>query len=173
MARAEQGTGALERRLVPTVDLSPAPGTPADGDVGPSAGVAPSGQDAVLIPGARVELRLPADPAFLSVLRTTTAALAVRLDVTVDAVEDVRMAVDEAASLVLGAAATPGAFLDASFAIGGHELVVEVRGPARSLPDRGSVAWALLDALVEGLEVLDVPQGSALRLVHETTGGAP
>jgi hypothetical protein len=83
------------------------------------------------------------------------------------------MAVDEAASLVLGAVATPGAFLDASFAIGGRELVVEVRGPAPSLPERGSVSWALLDALVEGLEVLDVPQGSALRLVHETTGGAP
>ena len=43
---------------------------------------------------ADVELRLPADGAYVSVLRTTTAGLAARLDFTIDDIEDLRIAVD-------------------------------------------------------------------------------
>ena len=51
--------------------------------------------------GARseVELRLPADGAYVSVLRTLTAALAARLDFTIDDIEDLRIAVSEAAAM--------------------------------------------------------------------------
>ena len=48
-----------------------------------------------------VELRIPADSAFLSVLRTATAGLAARLDFTLDDIEDLRIAVDEACAIVL------------------------------------------------------------------------
>ena len=48
-----------------------------------------------------VELRLPADPAYLSVLRTATAGLAARLDFTLDEIEDLRIAVDEACAMLL------------------------------------------------------------------------
>ena len=48
-----------------------------------------------------VELRLPAEPAYLSVLRTATAGLAARLDFTLDEIEDLRIAVDEACALLL------------------------------------------------------------------------
>ena len=40
-----------------------------------------------------MELRLPADSAYLAVLRTTTAGLAARLDFTLDDIEDLRIAV--------------------------------------------------------------------------------
>ena len=50
---------------------------------------------------ADVELRLPADSAYVSVLRTTSAGLAARLDFTLDDIEDLRMAVGEASALVL------------------------------------------------------------------------
>ncbi len=50
---------------------------------------------------ADVELRLPADSAYVSVLRTTSAGLAARLDFTLDDIEDLRMAVGEATALVL------------------------------------------------------------------------
>ena len=43
-----------------------------------------------------VEVRLPAAGAYLSVLRTATAGLAARLDFTLDEIEDLRIAVDEA-----------------------------------------------------------------------------
>ena len=50
---------------------------------------------------ADVELRLPADSAYASVLRTTTAGLAARLDFTIDDIEDLRIAVGEANAMVL------------------------------------------------------------------------
>ena len=55
-------------------------------------------------PPADVELRLPADSAYVSVLRTTSAGLAARLDFTLDDIEDLRMAVGEACALVLPSA---------------------------------------------------------------------
>ena len=48
-----------------------------------------------------MELRLPADGAYASVLRTTTAGLAARLDFTIDDIEDLRIAAGEAGALVL------------------------------------------------------------------------
>ena len=39
---------------------------------------------------------MPAEGAYLSVLRTATAGLAARLDFTLDEIEDLRIAVDEA-----------------------------------------------------------------------------
>src|SRR5919202_3533665 len=55
-----------------------------------------------------VDLRVPADPAYLAVLRTATAGLAARLDLTLDEIEDLRIAVDEACALVLGPQALDG-----------------------------------------------------------------
>ena len=53
-----------------------------------------SGRDVVV-------LRLPAAGAYLSVLRTATASLASRLDFTIDDIEDLRIAVDEACAMLL------------------------------------------------------------------------
>src|SRR5215469_3842257 len=48
----------------------------------------------------QVTVRMPADGAYLSVLRTATAGLAARLDFTLDEIEDMRIAVDEACAMV-------------------------------------------------------------------------
>ncbi|MCW2838246.1 MAG: rsbW, partial [Marmoricola sp.] len=61
-----------------------------------------------------VELRLPAESAYVAVLRMTTAGLAARLDFTLDDIEDLRMAVGEACALVLEHA-DPGGDLHAWF----------------------------------------------------------
>ena len=50
---------------------------------------------------------MPAEGAYLSVLRTATAGLAARLDFTLDEIEDLRIAVDEACAMLL-AQAIPG-----------------------------------------------------------------
>ncbi|GAA2035630.1 hypothetical protein GCM10009756_30360 [Pseudokineococcus marinus] len=183
MARAEHDAAGAARPLVPSVDLSGPP--PVDGR--PATGWAPGPATrgaAPVTPPGRVDLRLPADPAYLSVLRTTAAALAARLDLSVDEVEDLRIAVDEAASLLLATADAghaeersrrpPGedAVLEASFDVSPERLVVEVRGPARHLPERGAVAWAVLEALVGEVRTDRTPQGSAIRLVHVTGGPA-
>ena len=51
-----------------------------------------------------VELRLPVDSAYVSVLRATTVSLAARLDFTIDDIEDLRIAVGEASAMVLPSA---------------------------------------------------------------------
>ena len=53
----------------------------------------------------RVTIRMPAEGAYLSVLRTATAGLAARLDFTLDEIEDLRIAVDEACGMLLSQAA--------------------------------------------------------------------
>ncbi|MFD0854991.1 anti-sigma factor, partial [Actinomadura adrarensis] len=47
-----------------------------------------------------VTVKLPAAGAYLSVLRTATAGLAARLDFTLDEIEDLRIAVDEACAML-------------------------------------------------------------------------
>ena len=99
---------------------------------------------------ADVELRLPADGAYASVLRTTTAALAARLDFTIDDIEDLRIAVAEAGALVLPAA-DPGADITARFHLGAGTMTVEVSTDAidNPEPDLESFAWQVLDTLAE------------------------
>jgi serine/threonine-protein kinase RsbW len=97
---------------------------------------------------ADVELRLPADSAYVSVLRTTSAGLAARLDFTLDDIEDLRMAVGEASALVLPEAES-GADLTCEFFMSPGELTIRVGVPSRapSEPDEDSFAWQVLTTL--------------------------
>jgi serine/threonine-protein kinase RsbW len=119
--------------------------------------------------GDTVDLRVPADPAYLAVVRTASVGLAARLDLTLDEIEDLRIAVDEACALLLDHRAHSGEDLRAAFTIRPDTLEVRVHGPARSLPDRGSFAWSVLEALVGLVETGTDPDGCWIRLTH--TGG--
>ena len=95
-----------------------------------------------------VTLRLPADGAYLSVLRTATASLASRLDFTIDDIEDLRIAVDEACAMLL-VQAVPGADLECSFELTGDAIDVSVTVPTLDgeQPSRDTFAWTVLTAL--------------------------
>jgi serine/threonine-protein kinase RsbW len=97
---------------------------------------------------ADVELRIPADGAYVSVLRTMTAGLAARLDFTVDDIEDLRIAVGEACALVLPKARS-GSDLDAEFRLNSGVLTITVSvptdGPREA--DYESFAWQVLNTL--------------------------
>lgn len=97
---------------------------------------------------ADVELRLPADGAFVSVLRTLTAGLAARLDFTIDDIEDLRIAVGEACALVLEEA-REGADLRCEFhlASGSLTMRVGVEQVEPRQPDYDSFAWQVLTTL--------------------------
>jgi serine/threonine-protein kinase RsbW len=103
---------------------------------------------------ADVELRLPADSAYVSVLRTTSAGLAARLDFTLDDIEDLRMAVGEACALVLPGADV-GSDLTCGFHLGVGELTVVVAVSSRSAaaPDVDSFAWQVLTTLASDASV--------------------
>src|SRR5690606_10260746 len=95
-----------------------------------------------------VELKVPALGAYVSVLRTTSAALAARLDFTLDEIEDLRIGVDEASALLL-AQAVPGSSLTCTFELQGDELTTSVSAVSRNpqVPPEDSFAWTVLTAL--------------------------
>lgn len=95
-----------------------------------------------------VTLRLPAAAAYLSVLRTATASLASRLDFTIDDIEDLRIAVDEACAMLL-VQTVPGADLECSFELTGDAISVSVTVPTLDgqEPLRDTFAWTVLTAL--------------------------
>jgi len=113
-----------------------------------------------------VDLRVPADPAYLAVIRTATAGLAARLDLTLDEIEDLRIAVDEACALLLEHQSHTGAELHAAFTMQGSVLEVKVTGPARALPETTSFAWSVLEALVGEVETGTSETGRWIRLRH-------
>ena len=123
----------------------------------------------------RVELTVPADPAYLAVLRTASAGLAARMDLTLDEIEDLRIAVDEACALLLRRAEPAGGqgddqdtpdVLAATFSITADVLEVQVTGPGTVLPERSSFAWAVLEALAGEVETSSDGGRCAIVLRH-------
>jgi serine/threonine-protein kinase RsbW len=95
-----------------------------------------------------VHLRMPAESAYLSVLRTATAGLAARLDFTLDEIEDLRIAIDEACAMLL-AQAIPGTDLECGFELGADQVTITVSVVAAQarMPARDTFAWTVLSAL--------------------------
>jgi serine/threonine-protein kinase RsbW len=104
------------------------------------------------IPDARpldiVVITLPANSAYLSVLRTATAGLAARLDFTIDEIEDLRIAVDEACAMLLPQA-VKGADITCEFRLeeGSIRVGVSVLTDDGEQPSRDTFAWTVLSAL--------------------------
>ena len=99
---------------------------------------------------ADVELRLPAEGAYATIVRTTAAGLAARLDFTIDDIEDLRIAIGEASALVIPEA-DPGVDLVASFWFGRGSMTVELQAEAIDGPplDTESFAWQVLDTMAQ------------------------
>lgn len=120
--------------------------------------------------GARadVELRLPAVGAYASVVRTTAAGLAARLDFTIDDIEDLRIAIGEATALAIPAA-DPGTDLVAHFFFGQGALTVTLETEAMDDPplDTESFAWQVLDTMAQ--EASAGPEGGRFRVRFTVT----
>jgi serine/threonine-protein kinase RsbW len=113
----------------------------------------------------RVVVRLPADGAYLSVLRTATAGLAARLDFTLDEIEDLRIAVDEACAMLLGQA-IPGSSLECCFTLGRENMTISVSVPCLTpqVPASDTFAWTVLAALAGSVDAHAGP-GDRLTIV--------
>jgi serine/threonine-protein kinase RsbW len=104
-------------------------------------------------PVDHVQLSLPAESAYLSVLRTATAGLAARLDFTLDEIEDLRIAVDEACAMLL-AQAIPGTSLECGFDLGADNMTITVSVVAAEpgIPAKDTFAWTVLSALAGSVD---------------------
>lgn len=141
------GAASPEVGLPTSPDPAPTSSDTEDGDMAPTG----AGTDATTGTGrarADVELRMPADSAFASVLRTTTAGLAARLDFPIDDIEDLRIAVGEASAMVLPEAA-PDSDLTCRFHMSRGALTVSISVDVdhEVQPDLDSFAWQVLTTL--------------------------
>ncbi|MGA9749551.1 MAG: hypothetical protein WBQ50_19025 [Nocardioides sp.] len=120
-----------------------------------------------------VELRIPADSAFLAVLRTATAGLAARLDFTLDDIEDLRIAVDEACAMVLPQA-REASDLTCAFTLGEGILVVAVSAACDQprQPSRDGFAWTVLSALTSSVRADVAGDRLTITLTRNTTESA-
>jgi serine/threonine-protein kinase RsbW len=122
-----------------------------------------------------VVITLPADSAYLSVLRTATAGLAARLDFTIDEIEDLRIAVDEACAMLLPQA-LPGADITCEFQLdnGSIRVGVSVLTVDGQQPSRDTFAWTVLSALAGDVDSDADPERRVTITLHKHgSGSAP
>lgn len=109
-----------------------------------------------------IRLSVPAEAGYLTVVRTAAAAVAGRLGATVDDIEDLRIAVNEACAVLL-AHADDGADLACRFDIGEDGRLgfrVVVASADGEVPEPGSFAWMVLESLTGDVSVgTDVDEG--------------
>ena len=102
--------------------------------------------------GDVVELTVPALTGYLGVVRTATAGLAARLAFTLDEIEDLRIAVDEACVMLLSLARPQPpdpSTLTCQFRVFDDVLAVTVSAPVSRtavMPADQSFAWQVLTA---------------------------
>ena len=98
-----------------------------------------------------IRLRIPASSAWVVLARTTATACCARLDFDVERLEDVRLAVDEVAGMLI-AQAVPGAEVSCVFTPyddGRLDIAITAATETGTLPQTDTFAWAVLTALVD------------------------
>lgn len=132
------------------------------GDLSMSAPASNNGSE----PAGPVRLTVPAEPRFLRLARLTAAGLAGDLGYGVDAIEDLRIAVDELCAAVIQDA-DPTAELTVTYREDHGALVVEGRCDDTSapLPELHAVAQELLAMLADEYVVAGDATGRTFRLV--------
>lgn len=104
--------------------------------------------------GETITLTVPAALEFVRIVRLTASGVASRLGFDVEDVEDLRVAVDELASIVVDHA-TAGDLLEVVFSVAGGTLRIEGRVPAQpeSGPSLDDLTSQILAAVVDTYEV--------------------
>ena len=98
-----------------------------------------------------IRLSVPASSAWVVLVRTAATACCARLDFDVNRLEDVRLAVDEVASLLIEQSVDDGEIACAftTHDDGRLDIALRARTTSGTLPDTSTFAWAVLTALVD------------------------
>lgn len=114
-------------------------------------------------PAGRLEVRSAATPTLIPTIRAVAADLAARADFDLDAISDLRMAVDEACATLVGIAG-PGSSLTCTFAVMSDRIEVEVTIPLPGgAPSGGTTiatdtfGWQVLQTLADEVLVVQLP----------------
>jgi serine/threonine-protein kinase RsbW len=122
-----------------------------------------------------VRITVPARAEFLHVVRTVVGSVAARNDLTLDAIEDLRIAVDEACAQLLGARGS-----EVTVAIGpagdGVETVCSTDAVVTMWPPEGlqhSLAVQVLHGLADSVAWELTARGPAVRVGKRAVGARP
>ena len=110
-----------------------------------------------------VTVAFPAETLNVALARTVAAAMAARADLTIDQLEDVRLAVDEAVSQLI-ADAMPESVVSCAFDAGDGTLAMAVSTRTRTgaAPATDTFSWTVMRALVDS--VVATTEGGEVRL---------
>ena len=96
---------------------------------------------------ATIHISVPAAPEYVGLVRSTSAHVAAHCDLTMDQIEDLRLAVNEAFAFLVDP--TESSNIDITFDIDGSTLSITLKSAhAGQEPDRNSFGWTVLSALV-------------------------
>ena len=100
-----------------------------------------------------VRLSVPAALEYVRIVRLTGSGVASRLGFDVEEIENLRVAIDELASMAIEA--SDGGMLDISFRSGENELRIEGRAPAQSGAEVGidALTGQILKAVIDDYEL--------------------
>jgi serine/threonine-protein kinase RsbW len=121
-----------------------------------------------------VRVAVPARPEFVHVLRSVTAAVAGHLPLSLDDVDDLRLAVDEACARLLALPGVPRTIRLMLCALPGRVEVVLTAGGTATWPPGGledSLSWRVLATLTDDLRFELWNGAPAIRFVKRMLGG--
>lgn len=127
-------------------------------------------------PADAIEMRLRADLTHLPIIRSVAANVATKADLDLDTIADLRLAVDEACSTLIGAA-PPQSMLVCEFGLA--ERGVRFDGAVPSTggepPSTGSFGWQVLQTLTDSARTwIDAENTDGAAWLHiELTMGKP
>ena len=105
-----------------------------------------------------IEVRVGADPRRVPVLRTVAAAVAMRRDFDLDAISDLKIAVDEACAMLV-VRAVPGGVLSCRFLDSDDEVrfLASTLSDSDDWPETGSFGWHVLSTLTDSVDATVAP----------------
>jgi serine/threonine-protein kinase RsbW len=118
-----------------------------------------------------ITARIPAVPEHVHVLRTVVAAVATRAGGSVDDLADLRLLVDEAATLLLRSAAGSTA-LAMSIDPGDGSLEISLSADERGVDvPRDGLPWRVMQGLADSVETGSTADGPAIRIRRRLGAG--
>lgn len=117
---------------------------------------------------AEISLRVPGERAYMLVIRTALGGVAVLKDLGVDALDDLRMAADEACDCLLHQG-RPVSSVEVSVRDGGEKLTVTLEAEfsgekAGDCTDLTAISQAVLETLIPQVNLISAPCGCVQRI---------
>lgn len=119
---------------------------------------------------SRVSIEIPAQAEYVAVLRAASGVIASRLDFTLDDIDDLRILVDEAASVLLSTGAKGDLRCDIDVEDAAIRFQLRGRLPDGEEPHGEGFAWSILNALAHDVR-MDVEDG--LHVISVTRSRGP